>query len=189
MNNNKTMGIVAAVIGLAVIGGGVFWAMNREDSIDETATTENQTVEQQTSSDIVGLATGTPTLSTLVTALKAASLVETLQGAGPFTVFAPTDDAFAALPAGTLDSLLLPENVETLKSILTYHVVSGKVMSTDLSDGQVEKTVQGNNLTVKISDGVASLVDAKGTEVSIVTADVDATNGVVHVISGVLLPN
>lgn len=195
-NSSKTMGIVAAIIGLAVIGGGVFWVLNRDDSSSETTTTENTTTEQQTteqeeavSSDIVELASSTPALSTLVTAVKAASLVETLQGDGPFTVFAPTDTAFAALPAGTLDSLLLPENVDKLKSILTYHVVAGKVLSSDLSDGQVVTTVQGATLTVKIAGGKASLIDAKGTEVSIDQVDVEASNGVVHVIGGVLLPN
>lgn len=187
MNKNKPMGIMALVIGLVVIGGGAFWLVNRDDTSSDVSN-ENQS-SQSNQSDIVELASNTPSLSTLVTAVKAASLVETLQGEGPLTVFAPTNDAFSALPAGTLDSLLKPENVEQLKSILTYHVVSGKVMSSDLTDGQVVTTVQGATLKVKISGGKATLTDAKGNEVSISQADIDAENGVVHVISGVLLPN
>jgi len=139
--------------------------------------------------NIVTVAVGTPSLSTLVAAVTAASLVETLQGDGPLTVFAPTNDAFAALPAGTVDTLLKPENVAQLASILTYHVVSGKVMAADLSDGQEITTVQGGTLTVKIADGKVSLRDGSGSEVTVEAADVNASNGVVHVVSGVLLPN
>jgi len=143
----------------------------------------------ENNSTIVAVAVATPTLSTLVAAVTAASLVDTLQGAGPFTVFAPTNDAFAALPAGTLDALLKPENVDQLASILTYHVVSGKVMAADLSDGQEVTTVQGGKLVVKLEDGKVHLHDASGNQVVVEAADVNASNGVVHVISGVLLPS
>lgn len=187
MEKNKTTGIIAAVLAVLVIGGGVVWAMNRND--DTSKTTQTEQAEQKTAGTIVVLASNTPQLSTLVAAVKAASLVDTLQGDGPFTVFAPTNAAFEALPAGTLDSLLKPENVETLKSILTYHVVAGKVMASDLSDGQEITTVQGGKLTVSITDGNVFLTDAKGNKVPVESADVNADNGVVHVIGGVLLPN
>jgi len=142
----------------------------------------------ENTSTIVDVAVATPNLSTLVAAVQAASLVETLQSEGPFTVFAPTNDAFAALPAGTVETLLLPENVDQLKTVLTYHVVAGKVMAADLSDGQEVATVQGGTLVVKLEDGNAYLHDAKGNQVKVVAADVAADNGVVHCIDGVLLP-
>lgn len=188
-NKSKTTGIIIGVIAVLAIGGGVLWATNRNDT--PTKETSSQTQTQPTkakTANIVVLASDTPSLSTLVTAVKAASLVNTLSGTGPYTVFAPTNDAFAALPAGTLDSLLKPENVEQLKSILTYHVVSGKVLASDLKDGQVITTVQGGTLTVSIADGKVYLIDAKGNKVMVEKADVNADNGVVHVIGGVLLP-
>ena len=132
--------------------------------------------------NIVELAMGAENLSTLVAAVKAAGLVETLSGDGPFTVFAPTNDAFAALPDGVLDMLLLPENKEKLVAILTYHVVAGKVMSTDLKDGQTAATVQGDEIKVDLSNG------AKINNAAVVAADVEATNGVVHIIDKVILP-
>lgn len=138
---------------------------------------------QAQSKDIVDLAVGNENLSTLVAAVKAGGLVETLKGDGPFTVFAPTDEAFAALPAGTLEMLLKPENKDKLVAILTYHVVPGKVMSTDLSNGQKAKTVQGENVSVDISYGNVKISGAK-----VIAADVKASNGVVHVIDKVILP-
>jgi uncharacterized surface protein with fasciclin (FAS1) repeats len=133
--------------------------------------------------DIVDLAISQETLSTLVAAVKAAGLVETLKGTGPFTVFAPTNDAFKALPAGTLESLLKPENKQQLADILTYHVVSGKVMSTDLKDGMKAKTVQGGEVKIGVSKDGVSVNEAK-----VIKADVNASNGVVHVIDKVILP-
>ena len=134
-------------------------------------------------SDIVTLAVGNENLSTLVAAVKAAGLVETLQSAGPFTVFAPTNAAFAALPAGTLESLLKQENKDQLVAILTYHVIGAKVLSTDLKNGQKAATVNGKNIKVKLADGKAMINDA-----TVVAADVMASNGVVHVIDKVMLP-
>jgi len=122
-------------------------------------------------------------LSTLVAAVVAGDLVETLSSAGPFTVFAPTNDAFAALPAGTLDSLLQPENKGTLVDILTYHVVSGKVLSTDLGPSQEVETLEGNTISIKARDGAVT-VNGR----NVVAADNEATNGVAHIIDGVLLP-
>jgi len=191
--SNKTTGIIIGLVVLVAVGGGIALAMNGDNKDDSkmASTSETQPADRDAmkSSDIVATAADTPSLSTLVTAVKAASLVETLQSAGPFTVFAPTNAAFEALPAGTLDTLLMPENVEQLKAILTYHVVAGKVMASDLSDGQVISTVQGGKLTVKITDGKVYLIDAKGNEVMVEKADVKADNGIVHVISGVLLPS
>ena len=134
-------------------------------------------------SDIIDVAVATDDLSTLVAAVKAAGLVETLQGDGPFTVFAPTNDAFNALPKGTLAKLLRPENKSQLVDILTYHVVSGKVMSNDLGDGQKAGTVQGAKVSVTFSETGILINDAR-----VVAADVQAKNGVVHVIDRVILP-
>jgi uncharacterized surface protein with fasciclin (FAS1) repeats len=132
--------------------------------------------------NIVDTAVSAGNFNTLVAAVKAADLVETLTGTGPFTVFAPTDEAFAALPAGTVDDLLKPENKAKLAEILTYHVVSGKVMSTDLSDGMTPKTVNGKPVTIHTEGGV------KVNEATVSTADIDTDNGVIHVIDAVLLP-
>jgi len=133
--------------------------------------------------NIVETAVANGSFNTLVAAVTAAELVETLSGAGPFTVFAPVDDAFAALPAGTVESLILPENKAQLVGILTYHVVAGKVMSGDLSDGMVAATVNGGNITIHIQDGKVLINDAE-----VVIADVETDNGVIHVINKVILP-
>ena len=132
--------------------------------------------------DIVDTAVAAGSFKTLVAAVTAAGLVETLKGEGPFTVFAPTDEAFAALPAGTVEDLLKPENKDKLVAILTYHVVPGKVMSTDLKDDTMAKTVQGGEVKIDLDNG-AMINDAK-----VVTADVAADNGVIHVIDKVIIP-
>ena len=127
-------------------------------------------------------AVGAGSFVTLVAAVQAAGLVETLKGEGPFTVFAPKDDAFAALPEGTVQSLLLPENKQKLTSILTYHVVSGKVMSSNLTNNMMAETVQGGQVKIMTYGGV-TVNDA-----NVVTADIEASNGVIHVIDAVILP-
>ena len=132
--------------------------------------------------NIVQLAIGNEDLSTLVAAVKAADLAGTLSGAGPFTVFAPTNAAFAALPEGTVENLLKHENKDQLIAILTYHVVAGKVMSGDLTNGMTAPTVQGENITVDLTNGT------KINGATVVAADVEASNGVVHVIDQVILP-
>ena len=132
--------------------------------------------------DIVDTAVEAGSFSTLVAAVQAAGLVDTLKGDGPFTVFAPTDEAFAALPEGTVETLLKPENIEQLTAILTYHVVPGKVMSGDLSDDMMATTVQGTDLMIDLDNGV--MVN----EASVVTADISTSNGVIHVIDKVILP-
>jgi uncharacterized surface protein with fasciclin (FAS1) repeats len=132
--------------------------------------------------DIVGVASSAGTFNTLVAAVKAAGLVETLQGPGPFTVFAPTDAAFAKLPAGTVESLLKPENKQKLVSLLTYHVVAGKVMAADVKTMQA-KTVNGQSLAIKAG---ATGVMVDGAKVT--ATDIAATNGVIHVIDSVVMP-
>ena len=148
----------------------------------EAAATEETVAGAVAAGDIVAVASATEGFTTLVAALTAAGLVETLQGAGPFTVFAPTDAAFAALPEGLLEKLLLPENVEVLKSILTYHVVAGKVLSTEVVAGDVP-SVEGSNLTLATEMGV------KVNDATVTQADVEAANGVIHVIDAVLVPS
>ena len=133
--------------------------------------------------DIVDTAVADGRFTTLAAALEAAGLVETLKGEGPFTVFAPTDDAFAALPAGTLDSLLLPENKDQLISILTYHVVAGKVMAADVVELTEAETVQGSPVQVKVENGKVFINDAE-----VIITDIETSNGVIHVIDSVILP-
>ncbi len=132
--------------------------------------------------DIVDIAAANDDFSTLVAAVTAADLVETLKGDGPFTVFAPTNAAFAALPEGTLDDLLKPENKAKLAAILTYHVVAGKVMAADVAPGEVA-TVNGKKFTVKVADGTVMVDNAK-----VVKTDIVGSNGVIHVIDAVILP-
>ena len=132
--------------------------------------------------DIVDTALAAGSFNTLAAALSAAGLVETLKGEGPFTVFAPTDAAFAALPAGTVEELLKPENKDKLIAILTYHVVAGKVLSTDLTEGMTAATVNGATITITLEGG------AKVNGATISAADIMATNGVIHVIDAVILP-
>lgn len=143
--------------------------------------TMETTTEATTPGTIVDVAVAAGNFTTLVAAVTAADLVETLSGEGPFTVFAPTDEAFAALPAGVLDALLLPENKALLAQILTYHVVSGKVMAADVTDGDVA-TVEGSKIKLSTMGGV-TVNDAK-----VIAADVAASNGVIHAIDAVILP-
>lgn len=165
-------GVIAALVLLTACGSD---GSTSEEVVDTTV------MEETMVGDIVTIASETEGFSTLVAALTAASLVETLQGEGPFTVFAPTDDAFAALPEGLLEKLLLPENVDVLTSILTYHVVSGKVMSTDVMAGDVP-SVEGSSITLGTTDGV------QVNDATVVSADIEASNGVIHVIDKVIVP-
>ena len=133
--------------------------------------------------DIVDTAVAAGSFKTLVAAVQAAGLVETLKGAGPFTVFAPTDDAFAKLPAGTVEMLLKPENKEKLVAVLTYHVVPGKVMAADVVKLTEAPTVQGSKVKVKVEGGTVMIDSAK-----VVKTDILTSNGVIHVIDAVILP-
>lgn len=160
-----------------VVGAMTFAACGSDGNDTETADTE-VAAEAGT---IVDIAVANGNFDTLVAAVTAADLAETLSSPGPFTVFAPTDDAFAALPAGLVEALLLPENKDTLAKILTYHVVSGQVMAADVTDGDVA-TVEGQTIALSTADGVT----VNGA--AVIIADVEASNGVIHAIDAVLLP-
>ena len=136
----------------------------------------------QEKKDIVDTAVAAGSFKTLVAAVKAAGLVDTLKGAGPFTVFAPTDEAFAKLPSGTVEELLKPENKKKLTDILTYHVLAGKVMAADVKTMEA-KTVQGSSAMVKVADGKVTIDKA-----NVVKTDIEASNGVIHVIDSVIMP-
>ena len=164
---------IAAALTLAACGS--------DDTASEDTVAEDAVAEEVAAGDIVAVAVGNPDFATLVAALTAAGLVETLQGAGPFTVFAPTEAAFAALPEGLLAKLLLPENVAVLTAILTYHVVPGMVMSTDIKAGDVA-TVEGS--TVALTTDMGVMVNGA----TVIAADVAASNGVIHVIDAVIVP-
>ena len=142
----------------------------------------DSTDNDDTNMDIVDVAVAND-FNTLVTAVQAAGLVETLQGPGPFTVFAPTDEAFAKLPAGTVESLLLPENKDQLVAILTYHVVPGRVDAAQVVNLQSANTVQGAAVQIDVEGGTVRVNDA-----TITATDIEASNGIVHVIDSVLLP-
>lgn len=167
--------MLVLAFGVAACGGG------GSDTTDAAATGEGDTTAS-TEKNIVAVAQETPDLSTLVEAVSAAGLVATLEEPGPYTVFAPTNQAFEAL-GGTLETLLEPENKAELAEILTYHVVPGELTSSELSDGQMLESVQGGSLEVKITEGE---VTVNGATVAI--PDVEASNGVVHVIDEVLIP-
>jgi len=163
--NLRMIGIgVVPVLAVMIIGLGLSWGASP-------------------AKDIVDTAVGAGSFNTLVAAVKAAGLVETLKGKGPFTVFAPTDDAFKKLPPGTLEDLLKPENKEKLKGILTYHVVAGKVMAKDVVKMKSAKTVNGQSVTISMKDKDVMVDNAKVTKTDIV-----CSNGVIHVIDAVVLP-
>ncbi len=152
-------------------------------------------VKEEANPNIVEVAAGNDDFSTLVAAVKAAELVGTLSGEGPYTVFAPTNDAFAKLPDGTVESLLMPESKESLTKILTYHVVAGKYDAASVieaikgNDGKFTvPTVQGGSIDLSLKDGKVTLTDAKGGVSTVVIADVEASNGVIHAIDAVIMP-
>jgi uncharacterized surface protein with fasciclin (FAS1) repeats len=177
--------LTAGALTLAACGS------NSEDVVETTTAPETTSVatedttpaDDQALGDIVDIASAAGSFNTLVAAVEAAGLVETLKTGGPFTVFAPSDEAFAALPAGVVEKLLLPENVEVLKAILTYHVVSGEVTSDKVAAGAVP-SVQGENIDITV--GTNGSVQVNGANV--VAVDIAAANGVIHVIDAVILP-
>lgn len=193
---NNTMLIVLGLVLIAGVGIFAFQNMNANQTsssqvmeeaetqptaADEAESTESASTDENMSKTIVDIAVENGNFKTLTTALTEAGLVETLSGEGPFTVFAPTDEAFAKLPAGTVESLL--KDKEKLTSILTYHVVPGKVMAADVVKLTSATTVQGQDVTVKVEGGKVMINDAQ-----VVTTDIEASNGVIHVIDTVILP-
>jgi uncharacterized surface protein with fasciclin (FAS1) repeats len=170
-----------AVLGVA---GSMFLLAACSDGEEVTPAPQAEEPQAVTITDIVQ---GNEDFSTLLEAVGAAGLGDTLASEGPFTVFAPTDDAFAALPDGTLQSLLQPRNRDQLTGILTYHVVPAEVMAADVMAGDVE-TVNGAPFTVTVEDGNVVIVDAQGNEAMVTQTDIAASNGVIHVIDAVLLP-
>src|SRR5271156_5653788 len=168
----------AAVLALAATASAPLYAQMSEKTVTVGG------APMYPSKNIIQNAVNSKDHTTLVAAVKAAGLVDTLSGPGPFTVFAPTDAAFAKLPAGTVDNLLKPENKQKLVAILTYHVVSGRVTAAQVSKMSDAKTLNGKDLTIRASDGHVMINDATVTK-----ADIQCSNGVIHVIDTVLIPN
>jgi uncharacterized surface protein with fasciclin (FAS1) repeats len=185
-----TAGLLALGLVLAACGDDDDPAETGEAPSEETTTEAPDTTDESAEADIVDTAVAAGDFETLVAAVQAAGLEETLRGEGPFTVFAPTDDAFAALPEGTVEALL-EDPTGDLSAILTYHVVAGEVLAADVVelDGQEVETVNGATLTVNVGDdGSVTLTDGTGNEVGVIQTDITTSNGVIHVIDGVLLP-
>jgi uncharacterized surface protein with fasciclin (FAS1) repeats len=177
----------------ALLSAAAFSALALTSTIVAPARAEEKTVmvggaAMFPSKNIIQNAVNSKDHTTLVAAVKAAGLVQTLESKGPFTVFAPTNAAFGKLPAGTVDTLVKPENKATLTKILTYHVVAGKLEASDLTDGKMLKTVEGEQLTVKRADGKIWIIDAKGDSSMVSISNVNQSNGVIHVIDTVLMP-
>ncbi len=182
------------VFGALAIAGILFMSFGPSKEVTKEKLTDVTIIDEATK-NIVEVAAGNDAFSTLVAAVKAAGLVETLSGDGPFTVFAPTNDAFAKLPKGTVASLLLPENKASLTGILTYHVVAGKfeagavIKAIKANNGKFTvPTVQGGSIDLSLKDGKVILTDAKGGMATVVIADVAASNGVIHAIDSVVMP-
>jgi uncharacterized surface protein with fasciclin (FAS1) repeats len=181
-------------LGVLLLTSAIAFA-NTNDPIKKNKKETTSEMRSEEKATIVGVAAANENFSTLVAAVKAADLVGTLNSEGPFTVFAPTNEAFAKLPEGTVESLLKTENKSTLTSILTYHVVAGKFMAEDVvkaikdNKGKFEiTTVNGEKLTAHIMDGKVMLKDAKGNSSTIILTDVAASNGVIHAIDSVVMP-
>jgi uncharacterized surface protein with fasciclin (FAS1) repeats len=171
----KSIVYMAAFVAVAVVSGNAL-ASSCSGKMETSATKHSH-------KDIVAVAAGAGQFSTLVAAVKAADLVDTLQGEGPFTVFAPTDEAFARLPEGTVAELLKPENKDKLVAILKHHVVLGRVMAADVKP-MAAKTAAGDKLQLNLKDGTVLVASAK-----VIKADIEASNGVIHVIDAVVIPN
>ena len=184
MRKSLIAGIAVAALALSGCAADVEETVDEVEEIvvEEVEEVEETEAVEEGPGTIVDVAVGAGDFTTLVAAVQAAGLVDTLSGEGPFTVFAPTDAAFAALPEGLLDALLLEENLETLQTILTYHVVSGAVFSTDVTTGDVA-SVEGSTIAVEVTDAGVTVNGA-----NVVAVDIEASNGVIHVIDQVILP-
>ena len=191
----KTSKVIISLSLALILMTAPFIFANNNDPIKNNGKENKIELRSDEKPTIVGVAASNDNFSTLVAAVKAADLVETLNSEGPFTVFAPTNDAFAKLPEGTVESLLKEENKGTLSAVLTYHVVAGKFMAADVvkaiqdNNGKFEvATVNGGKLVAHIKDGNVMLMDAKGNSSTIILTDVDASNGVIHAIDQVVMP-
>jgi len=194
MKTFKTLSMAVLAV-LFVTACGEKKKQQAEETMEETAEEVEAVMEEETTPNIVEVASGNEAFSTLVTAVSTAGLVETLSGEGPFTVFAPTNDAFGKLPEGTVESLLKPESKDALTGILTYHVVSGKFEAAAVIDAinsnngtYTVTTVQGGSIDLSLNDGNVILTDAKGGTATVVIPDVAASNGVIHAIDTVVMP-
>ncbi|QZK89956.1 MULTISPECIES: fasciclin domain-containing protein [Flavobacterium] len=188
------------VIGAMALLGVITTSCGEKKTAETAETADTTTVAVDSAAvvetpNIVGVAAGNADFSTLVTAVKAAGLVETLSSEGPFTVFAPNNAAFDKLPAGTVDGLLKPESLDKLKAVLTYHVVSGKFDAAAVTEAINKNngkftvtTVQGGKIELSLKDGKVILTDANGATSTVVLADVAASNGVIHAIDSVVMP-
>jgi uncharacterized surface protein with fasciclin (FAS1) repeats len=193
INSSRLALLSAAAIGALALTAAVTAPVQAQDKMMKSEMSGEKTVmvggaAMFPSKNIVENAVNSKDHTTLVAAVKAAGLVETLSSKGPFTVFAPTNAAFGKLPAGTVDTLVKPENKAALTKILTYHVVPGKMNASSLTDGKKLTTVEGETLTVKLDGKKVWLIDAKGGTSAVTIADVNQSNGVIHVVDTVLMP-
>jgi len=182
----KTPIVAVAVLSLGLLGAACSSSTDSATSAT-TAAPATTAAAATTNKTCVEIAASNPDFSTVVTAVNAAGLGETLSGTGPFTIFAPTNEAFAKLPAGTVQTLIQPASKDALTKILTYHVVSGEVMAKDVKPGAVT-TVEGGTFTVATTGGKVTITDAKGGTANVTATDIQCSNGVIHVIDTVLMP-
>jgi uncharacterized surface protein with fasciclin (FAS1) repeats len=195
MNLVKKISTIVVIAAISISCDGKKKEAETTEVTTDTTEVVADTTKVETATTIVDVASGNPDFSTLVAAVKAAGLVETLSSEGPFTVFAPTNAAFDKLPAGTVDGLLKPENLENLKGLLTYHVVAGKFDAAAVTEAITKgkgkftvTTVQGGKIDLGLKDGKVTLTDANGKTSTVVIADVAASNGVIHAIDSVVMP-
>ena len=184
----------AAAFGALALSAAIVAPVSAQDKMMKSELSGEKTVmvggaAMFPSKNIIQNAVNSKDHTTLVAAVKAAGLVNTLESKGPFTVFAPTNAAFGKLPAGTVDNLVKPENKATLSKILTYHVVAGKLAASDLTEGKKLKTVEGEQLTIKKSDGKVMIIDSKGNSSTVTIPNVNQSNGVIHVVDTFLMPS
>lgn len=180
--------IAILLISLAAFAYWFFVLQSATSDTSQTQTTESEAAKPASDKDVASLIASNGTLGTFNDLLKAAGLASTLEGAGPYTVLAPSNAAFSSLPSGTLDRLQKPENVAMLTSILNYHLVSGSLLSDQLTDGQKVKTLNGQEVVVSLKDKNIYFIDAKGDKALVTKSDIKAKNGVIYIINTVLLP-
>ena len=191
---SKRIALFSSAFGALALAAAVIAPVSAQDKMMKSEMSGGKTVmvggaAMFPSKNIIQNAVNSKDHTTLVAAVKAAGLVDTLEGKGPFTVFAPTNSAFGKLPAGTVENLVKPENKATLSKILTYHVVPGKLEASDLTDGQKLKTVEGEQLTVRKSGDKVTIIDSKGDSSTVTIPNVNQSNGVIHVVDTVLMPS